>query len=66
MTAAATLPPDRLPGLDPAWSRLVPVSDAAAGREVVHHVLDTGGVLDAVHVEPVGTILAVHGNPTWS
>jgi acyl-coenzyme A synthetase/AMP-(fatty) acid ligase/pimeloyl-ACP methyl ester carboxylesterase len=59
-------PPLGLPGLDPAWSRLVPVLDDATGREVVHHLLDTGGVLDALHIEPVGTILAVHGNPTWS
>ncbi|RIX28361.1 alpha/beta fold hydrolase [Amnibacterium setariae] len=65
MTAAATLPP-ALPGLDPAWSRLVRVHDAVLGREVVHHVLDTEGALVAAGAEPVGTILAVHGNPTWS
>ncbi|MGN6444546.1 alpha/beta fold hydrolase [Amnibacterium sp.] len=62
---AAALPPSGLPGLDPAWSRRVPAADGA-GRPVVHHVLDTADVLAAAGVEPVGTILAVHGNPTWS
>lgn len=66
MTAAASLPPARLPGLDPAWSRLVPVHDAATGRPVVHHVLDTADALAAMDAAPVGAILAVHGNPTWS
>jgi acyl-CoA synthetase (AMP-forming)/AMP-acid ligase II/pimeloyl-ACP methyl ester carboxylesterase len=65
VSAAASLPPV-LPGLDPAWSRLVPVADDATGREVLHHVLDTGTVLAEAGIEPVGTILAVHGNPTWS
>jgi acyl-CoA synthetase (AMP-forming)/AMP-acid ligase II/pimeloyl-ACP methyl ester carboxylesterase len=65
VSAVPTLPPV-LPGLDPAWSRLVPVHDAATGREVVHHVLDTAGILAEEGVEPAGTILAVHGNPTWS
>lgn len=71
MTAAALQPP-ALPGLDPAWSRLVPVHDLTsrlhdgAGRDVVHHVLDTAGVLAHEGITPVGTILAVHGNPTWS
>ena len=43
-----------LPGLDPAWSRLV--TDARGHR---WHVLDHGR---AVH----GTLVCVHGNPTWS
>ncbi len=63
---AASPPPDRLPGLDPAWCRLVPVHDVATGRQVVHHLLDTEAALAAADAEPVGTILAVHGNPTWS
>jgi olefin beta-lactone synthetase len=59
---AATLPPPGLPGLDPGWSRLVTAADAD-GREHTWHVLDTGAHPDgAVH----GTILCVHGNPTWS
>lgn len=49
-----TLPPRGLPGLDPAWSRLV--TDARGFR---WHVLDHGR---AVH----GTLVCVHGNPTWS
>lgn len=61
-----TVPPDGLPGLDPAWSRLVAVHDAATDRRVGHHVLDTGSELARLGVRPVGTILAVHGNPTWS
>lgn len=52
MTAA--LPPPGLPGLDPAWSRLV--TDA---RGHTWHVLDQGS---PVH----GTLVCVHGNPTWS
>ena len=52
-------PPPGLPGLDPAWSRHVTVPDAAGGSR--HwHVLDNG-VRD-----PVGTLLCLHGNPTWS
>jgi acyl-coenzyme A synthetase/AMP-(fatty) acid ligase/pimeloyl-ACP methyl ester carboxylesterase len=30
------------------------------------HILDTGAELERLGVTPVGTILAVHGNPTWS
>lgn len=64
----ATLPPAGLPGLDPALSRLVDVAgvrdDTGATRR--WHVLDTGEALAARGLEPVGTIVAVHGNPTWS
>jgi olefin beta-lactone synthetase len=59
---AATLPPPGLPGLDPGWSRLVTGADAD-GQQRTWHVLDTGADLaGAGH----GTILCVHGNPTWS
>ncbi|MEJ7834534.1 MAG: alpha/beta fold hydrolase [Nocardioides sp.] len=48
-----------LPGLDPAWSRMVTAPDAE-GRQRAWHVLDNG-------VEPTrGTLLCLHGNPTWS
>ncbi|MGY1663837.1 alpha/beta fold hydrolase [Geodermatophilus sp. SYSU D00705] len=47
------------PGLDPAWSRTVVVADDT-GAEHTWHVLDNG-VRD-----PAGTLLCVHGNPTWS
>ncbi|MCW2535183.1 MAG: Acyl-CoA synthetase (AMP-forming)/AMP-acid ligase, partial [Modestobacter sp.] len=57
MTATA-LPP-ALPGLDPAWSRSVTVADST-GVEHTWHVLDNGVR------RPVGTLLCVHGNPTWS
>ncbi|MEO6880562.1 MAG: alpha/beta fold hydrolase, partial [Mycobacteriaceae bacterium] len=57
--APADLPPAGLPGLDPAWSRLVPVTDADGVRRTFH-------VLDNAEPEPVGTLLCVHGNPTWS
>jgi olefin beta-lactone synthetase len=50
----ATLPPSGLPGLDPAWSRLV--TDA---RGHMWHVLDHGS-------PEHGTVVCVHGNPTWS
>ena len=64
----ATLPPAGLPGLDPTLSRLVEVPGAAAdaGHTRTWHVLDSGSALSAGGIEPVGTIVAVHGNPTWS
>ena len=59
---SASLPPAGLPGLDQAWSRLVDVVDGS-GRPRTFHVLDNWtGRSD----EPVGTMLCVHGNPTWS
>jgi olefin beta-lactone synthetase len=49
----------RMPGVEPAWSRLVPAIDTAGLRRT-WHVLDNG-------VAPeIGTLLCVHGNPTWS
>jgi olefin beta-lactone synthetase len=68
----AQRPPRGLPGLDPAWSRLVTATDH---REVPTswHVLDThaaatapAGGDDAGSHGTVGTVLCVHGNPTWS
>ena len=48
-----------LPGLDPGWSRWVSVADGR-GAEHRWHVLDN-------RAEPrQGTMLCVHGNPTWS
>ncbi len=58
--APARLPPPGLPELDPAWSRLVGIMDAA-GIERTFHVLDGGDP-----AATVGTLLCVHGNPTWS
>jgi olefin beta-lactone synthetase len=55
----ATLPPSGLPGLDPAWSRLV-----ADSRGHTWHVLDHGTA--DVDSPGHGTVVCVHGNPTWS
>ena len=59
MTAAPTPDLEQLPGVDPAWSRTVVVDDGT-GVPRTWHVLDNG------EREPVGTLLCVHGNPTWS
>lgn len=77
MVSAPVLPtlpdlPTDLPGLDPAWSRVVEAPDAE-GVTRRWHVLDT----HAPDAEPdrsvkesdrsvKGTMLCVHGNPTWS
>lgn len=52
-----------LPGLDASWSRMVPAPDAD-GVTRTWHILDTSPDQDfpAEH----GTLLCVHGNPTWS
>ncbi|MCZ3387042.1 MAG: alpha/beta fold hydrolase [Actinomycetia bacterium] len=55
----ASLPPADLPGLDPDWSQVVSAPDAAGVQRQWH-------VLDAAPPEPLGTVLCVHGNPTWS
>ncbi|MBC7723380.1 MAG: alpha/beta fold hydrolase [Burkholderiaceae bacterium] len=67
MRTTASLPPRGLPGLDPRFSRLlqVPSSDGSGQAHTWHH-LDNLEALEAQGVEPVGTILCVHGNPTWS
>ncbi|MGZ0711927.1 alpha/beta fold hydrolase (plasmid) [Coraliomargarita sp. W4R53] len=68
VTKAATLPPSNLPGLDRRFSRIQSVlgRDADAGAIRDWHYLDTADELERLGIEPVGTILAVHGNPTWS
>jgi cis-3-alkyl-4-acyloxetan-2-one decarboxylase / olefin beta-lactone synthetase len=56
---ASLLGPGTFPGLNPAWSRLIEVADGD-GVARRWHVLDN-------RVDPVaGTMLCVHGNPTWS
>ena len=47
------------PGLDPAWSRRVTVHDTDGVPRDWH-------LLDNRVTDPVGTLLCVHGNPTWS
>ena len=49
----------RMPDLDPAWSRLVHAVDAEG-------VLRTWHVLDNGALPQMGTLLCLHGNPTWS
>ncbi|GAA1822258.1 alpha/beta fold hydrolase [Nesterenkonia flava] len=56
--------PSRFPGVDPEWSRLVRAK--TDDGEHTFHVLDNGPALRARGITPTGTILAVHGNPTWS
>lgn len=51
-----------LPGIDPAWSRVVTATDAD-GVTRAWHLLDTG---TSTQNSARKTILAVHGNPTWS
>ncbi|WP_407320102.1 alpha/beta fold hydrolase [Isoptericola halotolerans] len=79
-SGAGTVPPG-LPGLDPRFSHVLRVPDggtpargalsdggtpaSAAGGDEWHY-LDNGPELSARGIEPVGTVLAVHGNPTWS
>ena len=48
-----------MPGLDTSWSRFVTVSDAAGIRRRWH-------LLDNQVAPEHGTMLCVHGNPTWS
>lgn len=64
--ARATLPPAGLVGLDQSLSRLVSAVETATGATRVWHLLDNAGRLAELGVTPVGTILCVHGNPTWS
>lgn len=59
MTPPAATPAVDWPGVDPAWSRRVVAPDAD-GTPRTWHLLDNGA-------EPErGTLLCVHGNPTWS
>lgn len=58
------------PGVELGWSRRVTVASTAAvdpaGSSHTWHLLDTGPELDERGITPVGTLLCVHGNPTWS
>jgi acyl-CoA synthetase (AMP-forming)/AMP-acid ligase II/pimeloyl-ACP methyl ester carboxylesterase len=64
--APASIPPSGLPGLDPEWSRIVDVAESGGAGSHAWHLLDNGDQLGALGVVPVGTVLCVHGNPTWS
>ncbi|MCC3293061.1 alpha/beta fold hydrolase [Arthrobacter sp. zg-Y411] len=58
------------PGVSSAWSTFIRVPSTAAvdvpGRVHKWHILDNGPQLAADGIEPGGTLLCVHGNPTWS
>jgi acyl-coenzyme A synthetase/AMP-(fatty) acid ligase/pimeloyl-ACP methyl ester carboxylesterase len=68
VTEDASRPPLGLPGLDPRFSRItaVPGGGVDEGLSREWHYLDTGGELVRLGAPILGTILAVHGNPTWS
>ncbi|MBT1003651.1 alpha/beta fold hydrolase [Paenarthrobacter sp. DKR-5] len=58
------------PGVDPEWSREIDVASTSAADEpgTVRrwHLLDNGAQLSRRGLTPAGTLLCVHGNPTWS
>ncbi|TDN92245.1 alpha/beta fold hydrolase [Microbacterium sp. BK668] len=66
MNDAVAGPPAGLPGLDLRLSRTRSVPERGTGAVHDWHYLDTGDELERRGITPVGTILAVHGNPTWS
>ncbi|UKA51695.1 alpha/beta fold hydrolase [Arthrobacter sp. FW305-123] len=58
------------PGVDPEWSRTIRVKSTssvdAPGAVRRWHVLDNAAQLKRRGLTPRGTLLCVHGNPTWS
>lgn len=58
------------PGVDPEWSREIDVPSTsgadAPGTVRRWHLLDNGAQLSSRGLVPAGTLLCVHGNPTWS
>lgn len=61
-----SLPPPGLHGLEPQWSREVTGVDST-GVSRTWHVLDSHATAsDADRAATRGTLLCVHGNPTWS
>jgi acyl-CoA synthetase (AMP-forming)/AMP-acid ligase II/pimeloyl-ACP methyl ester carboxylesterase len=58
------------PGVDPGWSREIQVTSTSAadtpGAVRSWHLLDNGAQLARRGLVPAGTLLCVHGNPTWS
>jgi acyl-coenzyme A synthetase/AMP-(fatty) acid ligase/pimeloyl-ACP methyl ester carboxylesterase len=66
LRSPAILPPHDLDGLDPAFSRIVSVPGESTLDSVEWHLLDNADRLADLGLTPVGTILCVHGNPTWS
>lgn len=69
MSLSMTPTPQDWPGVDPLWSKTVEVVSSAsvdAGATNRWHYLDNIDALEEAGLSPIGTILAVHGNPTWS
>ncbi|MFC0488764.1 alpha/beta fold hydrolase [Sinomonas atrocyanea] len=58
------------PGVDPEWSRTIAVGSTSGadphGTVRRWHLLDNGDQLARRGLAPAGTLLCVHGNPTWS
>jgi acyl-CoA synthetase (AMP-forming)/AMP-acid ligase II/pimeloyl-ACP methyl ester carboxylesterase len=58
------------PGVDPEWSREIEVASTSPadnpGTVRRWHLLDNGPQLSRLGLAPAGTLLCVHGNPTWS
>ncbi|MFE5836044.1 alpha/beta fold hydrolase [Arthrobacter sp. NPDC056493] len=58
------------PGVDAAWSREIDVASTSAadvpGTVRRWHLLDNAAQLSRRGLTPAGTLLCVHGNPTWS
>ena len=54
-----------MPGVDPRLSRTLQVRDHS-GEQRRWHLLDSGPLLRERGITPRGTLLAVHGNPTYS
>ncbi|QTG80409.1 alpha/beta fold hydrolase [Arthrobacter crystallopoietes] len=58
------------PGVRAVWSRRINVPSTAAadpdGSTHTWHLLDNGPQLEERGITPAGTLLCVHGNPTWS
>ncbi|MBJ2120026.1 alpha/beta fold hydrolase [Arthrobacter sp. MSA 4-2] len=59
-----------LPGVDPSWSAYLDVPSSAPadnpGTIRTWHYLDNAAALRESGTEVRGTLLCVHGNPTWS
>lgn len=62
--------PQPWPGVQASWRRTLSVPSTAAvdpaGTRRQWHYLDNEADVLATGIEPVGTLLCVHGNPTWS
>ncbi|WP_258066849.1 alpha/beta fold hydrolase [Arthrobacter sp. GMC3] len=61
---------DPWPGVRARWRRTLSVPSSAAvdapGTRHQWHFLDNADDVAATGLEPAGTLLCVHGNPTWS